>query len=113
MIEENIFEDRFKVLKPLRLMGADISLQGRSACVNGVPGLHGARVCAEDLRGGAALVLAALAAEGRTVIENVTLIDRGYEKLEKTLSKLGAEMIRIKEGRDEQGKRTRQLPDIY
>ena len=113
MIEENIFEDRFKVLKPLRLMGADISLQGRSACVNGVPGLHGARVCAEDLRGGAALVLAALAAEGRTVIENVTLIDRGYEKLEKTLSKLGAEMIRITEGRDEQGKRTRQLPDIY
>ena len=98
VIEETIFEDRFKVLKPLRLMGADITLCGRSACVNGVKKLHGARVRTQDLRGGAALVIAALAAEGDTVIENIGLIDRGYDKLERTLNELGAEMIRTKEG---------------
>ncbi len=98
VIEENIFEDRFKVLKPLRLMGADITLCGRSACVNGVGRLHGARVRAEDLRGGAALVIAALAAEGETMVENIGLIDRGYDKLERTLNGLGAEMTRTKEG---------------
>ena len=68
MIEENIFENRFKVLKPLRLMGADITLSENRACVNGVEKLHGARVKAEELRGGAALVIAGLAAEGDTVI---------------------------------------------
>ena len=67
MIEENIFENRFKVLKPLRLMGADITLSENRACVNGVEKLHGARVKAEELRGGAALVIAGLAAEGDTV----------------------------------------------
>ena len=97
MIEETIFENRFKVLKPLRLMGADITLSGRCACVNGVPRLHAARVRAEELRGGAALVIAALAAEGETVLENVSLIDRGYENLETTLNDVGAEVIRAEE----------------
>lgn len=97
IIEENIFEDRFKILKSLRLMGADITLSGRQACVNGVSRLHGARVRAEELRGGAALVTAALAAEGDTVIENICLIDRGYDKLEITLKNLGADIVRVKE----------------
>ena len=97
MIEENIFENRFKVLKPLRLMGADITLSENKACVNGVEKLHGARVKAEELRGGAALVIAGLAAEGDTVIENVCLIDRGYDKLEMTLRDLGADIARVKE----------------
>lgn len=97
MIEENIFENRFKVLKPLRLMGADITLSENRACVNGVEKLHGARVKAEELRGGAALVIAGLAAEGDTVIENVCLIDRGYDKLEMTLRDLGADIARVKE----------------
>ena len=97
MIEENIFENRFKVLKPLRLMGADITLSENRACVNGVEKLHGARVKAEELRGGAALVIAGLAAEGDTVIENVCLIDRGYDKLEMILRDLGADIARVKE----------------
>ena len=97
MIEENIFENRFKVLKPLRLMGADITLSENRACVNGVEKLHGARVKAEELRGGAALVIAGLAAEGDTVIENVCLIDRGNDKLEMTLRDLGADIARVKE----------------
>ena len=97
MIEENIFENRFKVLKPLRLMGAHITLSENRACVNGVEKLHGARVKAEELRGGAALVIAGLAAEGDTVIENVCLIDRGYDKLEMTLRDLGADIARVKE----------------
>ena len=97
VIEETIFEDRFKVVRPLRLMGADITLSDNCACVNGVPRLHGARIRAEDLRGGAALVIAALAAEGRTVVENICLVDRGYDRLEMTLNDLGADIIRIKE----------------
>ena len=97
MIKETIFENRFKVMKPLRLMGADITLSENCACVNGVRRLHAARIRAEDLRGGAALVIAALTAEGRTVVENVGLIDRGYDRLELTLNELGADIIRIKE----------------
>ncbi len=97
LIEETIFENRFKVMKPLRLMGADITLSGNCACVNGVPKLHAARIRAEDLRGGAALVIAALAAEGKTVVENICLVDRGYDKLEMTLNDLGADIVRIKE----------------
>lgn len=97
VVEENIFENRFKVLKYLRLMGADITLFGNRACINGVERLHGARVKAEDLRGGAALVIAGLAAQGDTVVENVCLIDRGYDKLEVSLRDLGADIARVKE----------------
>ena len=75
-------------------MGADIFLSNRLAVVRGGK-LQGARVQAGDLRGGAALVIAALAAEGESVIENVELIDRGYASLEKTLSRLGAQIRRI------------------
>ena len=78
-------------------MGADITLFGNRACINGVERLHGARVKAEDLRGGAALVIAGLAAQGDTVVENVCLIDRGYDKLEVSLRDLGADIARVKE----------------
>lgn len=71
-------------------MGADITVDGRLAVVRGVGQLSGANVCAMDLRGGAALVVAGLAAQGRTTITDVYHIDRGYENLEKTLSGIGA-----------------------
>jgi len=76
-------------------MGASIKVDGRTAVVRGVKRLTGAEVKAGDLRGGAALVLAGLAAEGTTVVDNVKLhIDRGYDKLENKLAKLGADIHR-------------------
>ena len=74
-------------------MGADIVVNGRLAVVRGGR-LTGARVRAGDLRGGAALVIAGLAAEGETIVENIHLIDRGYEALEATLTRLGADIAR-------------------
>lgn len=87
---ENIFQDRFKHAWELCRMGADIRAEGRVAVVRGVPKMHGARVRCTDLRGGAALVAAALGAEGRTEIEEVRHILRGYEQLAQTLNHLGA-----------------------
>lgn len=87
---ENIFESRYKHVYELCRMGADITVDGRLAVVRGVAELSGANVCAMDLRGGAALVVAGLAAQGRTTITDVYHIDRGYENLEKTLSGIGA-----------------------
>ncbi len=94
-ITETIFENRFKHVDGLLRMGADVAVDGRTAYITGVAGLHGARVQAEDLRGGAALVLAGLAAEGETVVENICHIDRGYDKLEVVLNDLGAKIERI------------------
>lgn len=91
---ENIFENRFQHVEELIRMGADIKVDGRIAVVQGVKGLSGANVIAKELRGGAALVVAALAAEGTTKIENVKFIDRGYESIEKYLSACGANIIR-------------------
>ena len=93
VIVENVFESRFRQASELRRMGADIFTSGRLAVVRGGP-LLGARVQAGDLRGGAALVIAALAAEGESFVDNVHLIDRGYERLEDTLRSLGAEIRR-------------------
>ena len=93
VIVENVFESRFGQASELRRMGADIVTQGRLALVRGGR-LMGARVRAGDLRGGAALVIAGLAAEGETVVENIALIDRGYEALERTLARLGARIER-------------------
>lgn len=92
---ENIFETRFKHVPDLRRMGADITVHGDVAVVRGVRKLYGAEVHASDLRGGSALVLAGLKAEGVTSISGVGLIDRGYESFEKTLSSLGAKIQRI------------------
>ena len=76
-------------------MGADIRVEGRVAVVYGVPRLHGAKVQAADLRGGAALVVAALGAEGRTSVSGVHHMDRGYQSLEGDLTALGASIRRI------------------
>ena len=95
VIVENVFENRFGHAADLARMGACIRVSDRVAVVQGVEKLHGNRVCARDLRGGAALVLAGLAAEGDTLVENVHLIDRGYAALEKSLSSLGARVERI------------------
>ena len=94
VVVENVFENRFTHAGEMNRMGARILCAGRTAIVHGVPGLTGAQVTARDLRGGAALVLAGLAAEGITRVENAALIDRGYERLESQLSALGAEIRR-------------------
>lgn len=94
---ESIFENRFKHTSELVKMGADVMVQDRLAVVNGVPKLFGADVEASDLRGGAALVLAGLVAEGYTTISNVFHIDRGYEKIEDIFNSLGAHIERKKD----------------
>lgn len=91
---ENIFESRFKHITELMKMGADIKVEGRVAIVEGVKRLSAANVTAPDLRGGAALVIAALNAEGTTKISGVEHIDRGCDSIEKVLSPVGACIIR-------------------
>ena len=95
VIVENVFENRLGHVADLCRMGADIQVSGRTAVVRGVRALRGMRVTARDLRGGAALVLAGLAAQGETIVENAALIDRGYAHLEDTLTALGARIQRI------------------
>lgn len=94
MFVENIFENRYQHVEELVRMGADIQVDGRVAVVRGVPGLSGANVVAKELRGGAALVIAGLIAEGITEIENVKYIDRGYEAIERNLAVCGANIRR-------------------
>ncbi len=91
---ETIFESRYKHVPQLKRMGADIRVEGTVAVVQGVKKLSGTTVYAEDLRGGIALVIAALAAEGKTEIINLKHIDRGYENIEDNLRRLGAEIKR-------------------
>ena len=93
LITETIFESRFKAVGELMRMGAKISLDSRVAAVFGAKKLSGACVKAEDLRGGAALVVAALSAEGRTEINSPEFIYRGYENLEENLRALGADIV--------------------
>jgi UDP-N-acetylglucosamine 1-carboxyvinyltransferase len=94
IFRETIFESRYVHVDELRRLGADIVVDGRVAVVKGVEKLHGARVEATDLRGGAALAVAACGAEGETEITCTGHIDRGYEKLEETLAELGADARR-------------------
>lgn len=91
---ENIFENRFKYIDELKRMGAKISVEGRVAIVTGVKNLWGSNVRCTDLRGGAALVVAALKADGVTNIEELHHIDRGYENLESNLQKIGINIKR-------------------
>ena len=91
---ENIFESRYRHVDELIRMGADIKVEGRVAVVCGVSALHGAAVRSHDLRGGAALVVAALGAEGKSEITDLHHIDRGYQDLDKALSSLGATIQR-------------------
>lgn len=97
MLIENIFENRFRHVQELRKLGAKIDVEGRVAVVEGVESLKAAHVYAPDLRGGAALIVAGLAAQGVTEIENVRLIDRGWQDIEKSLSALGADIVRTNE----------------
>ncbi len=94
VISENVYERRFKYVAELQRMGADIVQEGRTAIIKGVPKLTGAEVTATDLRAGAALVIAGLAAEGRTDISGVEHIDRGYERIEEKMGSLSAKIIR-------------------
>ncbi|NWG04014.1 MAG: UDP-N-acetylglucosamine 1-carboxyvinyltransferase [Syntrophaceae bacterium] len=98
VISETIFENRFIHVSELQRMGADIRIQENTAIIQGVESLSGAPVMATDLRASASLILAGLAAEGVTQISRVYHLDRGYEGLDKKLSRLGAKIERVKEG---------------
>ena len=91
---ENMFENRYRHVGELRRMGADITVEGRVALVQGALRLHGARVEAHDLRGGGALAVAALGAEGETTLSGLAHIDRGYEALEDMICRLGGQARR-------------------
>ena len=92
IIVENIFESRYKFTQELIRMGAKISVEGKTAIIKGVKKLYGANVKATDLRGGAALVMAATTAKGITKVENIDYILRGYERFDKKLEKLGVKI---------------------
>lgn len=94
-ITETIFEGRFTHVGELRRMGADIKIQGSSAIIQGVASLQGAPVMASDLRASACLILAGLAAEGETQVHRVYHLDRGYERIENKLQKVGAKILRV------------------
>lgn len=94
VIIENVFENRFRHLPEIKRMGASVVQKDRMVIIRGVKHLNGAIVSANDLRGGAALTIAGLAARGRTVVENVEYIDRGYESIENMLNSLGACIVR-------------------
>jgi len=96
VIRETVFENRFMHVNELLRMGANIAIEGNSAIIKGVQNLRGAPVMATDLRASASLVLAGLAAEGKTEISRVYHIDRGYERIVEKLSSLGADIKRIK-----------------
>ena len=95
-LTESVYETRFfGYCTELESMGANIKINGKTATVSGVPQLHGSTVCAHDLRAGAALVIAGLAAEGTTYVEHIHFIERGYEKLVEKLTALGANIRRL------------------
>ncbi len=94
-VNESIFENRFKYVDELNRMGADIQVEGNTAIIQGVKQYTGARVAAPDLRAGAALVVAGLAAEGVTVVDDIHYIQRGYENFEGKLQQLGAQIERV------------------
>lgn len=91
---ENMFESRYNHVEELRRMGADIIMDGRFAAIHGVSRLRGAAVSAPDLRAAAALVTAALGAEGKTTVSHIDYLDRGYARMDEVLSSLGADVIR-------------------
>ena len=96
ILTENVWDNRFQYINELKRLGGNITVEGRVAVVEGVRQLMGAEVNATDLRAGAALVIAGLAAKGITTIGNVKYIDRGYEKIERKFSELGADIRRVK-----------------
>ena len=92
MVTENVFEARFMFVNELRRLGANITVDGHHAAISGVPLLSGAPVIATDIRAGAGLVLAALVAEGVTIVEDAFHIERGYPNFAEDLRELGAEI---------------------
>ena len=94
IVTENLFEGRFRYVDELRRMGADVRTEGHHAVVRGVPRLSGAQVRSPDIRGGAALVLAGLVADGETVVTGAHHLDRGYEDFPAMLRSLGADVER-------------------
>ena len=99
-VTESIFEDRFKYVDELTRMGADIKVESNIAIISGVKRYTGARVNAPDLRAGAALVIAGLAADGITVVDDIYYIQRGYEALEEKLTKIGAKIARVEDEKE-------------
>lgn len=97
VITENVWENRYQYIEELCKLGAHVDINGRIATIEGIPHYQGANVEATDLRAGAAMILAALAAEGTTEIEGVRYIDRGYEDVEYKFRALGADIERISE----------------
>ncbi len=96
-VTESIFENRFKYADELTRMGAIVKVEGNTAIIDGVEGLTGARVSAPDLRAGAALVIAGMAAEGFTLVDDIVYIQRGYEDFEGKLRILGAEIEKVED----------------
>jgi UDP-N-acetylglucosamine 1-carboxyvinyltransferase len=94
-VTESIFENRFRYVDELSRMGASIKVESNIAIITGVQGYTGARVSAPDLRAGAALVIAALAAEGITIVDDIYYIERGYEGFEQKLESLGAQIEKV------------------
>ena len=97
VINETIFENRFMHVQELVRLGADIAIEGHTAVIKGVEQLDGATVMATDLRASAGLVIAGLAAEGETRVDRIYHLDRGYDKMEEKLRKLGADVKRLSE----------------
>ena len=95
VISEGIYDNRFKYMDELRRMGAEVQVDGRTAIIEGVGGFHGTNVRACDLRAGAAVVVAGLCAEGKTLVEDIHYIERGYEDFVGKLSGLGADIRRV------------------
>lgn len=100
IVTESIFENRFKYVDELTRMGANIKVEGNTAIVDGVKKYTGARIASPDLRAGAALVMAALAAEGYSVVEDIHYIERGYEDFHLKLQSLGAQIEKISSARE-------------
>lgn len=100
IITESVWENRFQYVNELKRMGAQIKVEGRIAVIEGIPSLSATEVSALDLRAGAAMVLAALAAEGESIVTNVQYVDRGYESLEEKLNGLGANIRRVSTSSD-------------
>jgi len=108
IVTESIYENRFKYVDELARMGASVKVEGNTAIIDGVAELTGAKVCSPDLRAGAALVIAGLAAEGVTIVENIELVERGYENFEEKMRELGASMEKI-DAEDEKSVRKARL----
>ena len=102
IVTEGIFENRFKYVDELARMGSNIKVEGNVAIIDGVRGFTGASVNAPDLRAGAALVIAGLAAEGCTVVDEIGYIQRGYEGFDEKLRRLGAVIEHVDSDREAQ-----------